>query len=190
MITVGRFAILGPDEAAPVDALLIRIFPGIGWGAGWHPSTQAILRAMESYGLSGLSVADVGTGVGTLAIAAHLLGAASVLAAEVQPERAKKALANFALNNATIEILVADVLDRDVEVIIANLGATAPTLDAMRHATWGFIVTVDDIDDEFAHETAEKAGFTVEHVERLSNVGPKPEPVPLNYISHVLVGRR
>ena len=82
MITVGGFAILAPDEVAPADALSIRILPGIGWGVGWHPSTQAVLRAMEAYNLGGLTVADVGTGVGSLAIAAHLLGAASVLAVE------------------------------------------------------------------------------------------------------------
>ena len=94
------------------------------------------------------------------------------------------------MNGAPVEVLVASGLDRDVEVVVANLGATADTLNALKHATKGFIVTIDDIDNGFAYETMEKAGFTVEHVERLSNVGPKPEPISLNYISHILVGRR
>ena len=189
MLRVGSFTILGDHETG-AQGLAIRLYPGTGWGFGWHPSTQAVLRAMESYGLSGHSVADVGTGVGILAIAAHLLGADQVVAVEVQPSRAESARRNFKLNSSPIEVFATKGLDFDVEIVVANLGATASTLDALKHATQGFIVTVDEIDVPLVHESAEAAGFVVDDVETFSNVGPKPEPIPSNFISHVLVGKR
>ncbi len=188
MITVGGFAILAPDEVAPADALPIRILPGLGWGVGWHPSTQAMLRAMEDYGLGGRTVVDVGTGVGTLAIAAHLLGASEVSATEMLPERAEKARRNFKLNEAPIRVQAIVGLDYDVEIVIANLGTTADTLGVLKHATGGFVVHVDEADVELVLQSAEAAGFDVEDVETVSNIGPKASPAP-NFMSRVLVGK-
>lgn len=190
MITVSRFALLGPQEAAPPDLLPIRLHPGIGWGFGWHPSTQAMLRAMESYGLSGKAVADVGTGVGTLAIAAHLLGASPVYATEIKSDRAEIAKRNCELNAAPVEVSAVKGLPFDVEVVVANLGSSVDTLDALMHATKGFIVTVDKVDVLMVKSSTEAVGFSTGDVETFSNIGPKPEPIPDNYISHIIVGRK
>jgi len=191
MIYVGeRFVIAGEGEETPADRLAIRLRPGAAWGFGWHPSTQAVLRAMETFAFDGQTVADVGSGTGILAIAAKLLGAGDVAAIEIKAERAELIAHNARLNNTRIRAVQRMGLDFDVDVVVANLGQTAPTLDALKHALRGFIITVDEIDVALVRASAEAAGFSVQDAETLSNVGPKPEPIPSNYISHLLVGSK
>jgi ribosomal protein L11 methyltransferase len=72
---------LTPD-AAPED-LVIELDPGMAFGSGLHPSTRLCLTLLEQHLRPGDSVLDLGTGSGILAIAAAKLGAASVLARDV-----------------------------------------------------------------------------------------------------------
>ncbi len=72
----------------PGDVVLA-LDPGMAFGTGLHPTTRLCLAAVESLGdrgaLGGARVLDVGSGSGILSIAAGLLGAASVLALDVDP---------------------------------------------------------------------------------------------------------
>lgn len=185
--------VINPDhEDAPAGKIVIPLLPDTNaWGYGWHPSTQSVLRGMETaLDLTGKTVADVGSASGLLAITAHLLGAAKVYAVEMQEPRAVVCRRNCALTSADIEVLEQRGLDRDVDIVVANLGDTASTVDALKHATQGFLVTIDERDGLFFKQTMEAAGFTIEQVDRFSNVGPKPEPIPANYISRLYHGSR
>ncbi|MCS6825307.1 MAG: 50S ribosomal protein L11 methyltransferase [Caldilinea sp.] len=87
-LRVGRRILLKPSwesvEAAAED-IVIELDPGMAFGTGLHPSTRLCIAALEEYVHPGDIVLDLGTGSGVLAIAAHKLGAASVLATDIDP---------------------------------------------------------------------------------------------------------
>lgn len=84
----------GPDE------VIITLDPGMAFGTGLHPSTQLCLLALEELIRPGMRILDVGTGSGILAIAAAKLGAAEVLAVDVEEIAVRTARQNVALNGA------------------------------------------------------------------------------------------
>ena len=72
--TIGRFVIAPPwSDVADTDKIIIRIEPNMAFGTGTHETTQLCLKAIgESYAAD-MSLLDVGTGTGILAIAAAKL---------------------------------------------------------------------------------------------------------------------
>jgi ribosomal protein L11 methyltransferase len=74
-----------PDQptAAPPGRQRLVIEPRMAFGTGSHESTQAILMTLEGIEVDGRRVLDVGTGTGILALAADHLGAASVVALDI-----------------------------------------------------------------------------------------------------------
>jgi ribosomal protein L11 methyltransferase len=83
-----RFFLVPPwrDDPAPPGRLRLEIYPGMACGTGRHPATQLCLQAMERYVRPGSTVLDVGCGSGILSAAARLLGAARVIACDIDPE--------------------------------------------------------------------------------------------------------
>ena len=57
----------------------------MAFGTGLHPSTRLCIAALEDTVKPGDAVLDVGTGSGVLAIVAHKLGAAAILATDIDP---------------------------------------------------------------------------------------------------------
>lgn len=89
---------------------------GMAFGTGHHETTAGCLEALARVPVAGARVADVGTGSGILAIAAAKLGAARVVAVDVDPTAVEVAAHNCRVNG--------------VEVVVAP-GSTALLLDAL-----------------------------------------------------------
>lgn len=73
------------DEVDPTqDARLpIILDPGMAFGTGLHPTTRLCMAALERHVEPGDAVLDVGCGSGILSITAARLGAASILATDI-----------------------------------------------------------------------------------------------------------
>ncbi len=85
---VGRRIVLKPtwEEYAPQPQdLVVELDPGMAFGTGLHPSTRLCIRALEELVRPGDAVLDVGTGSGVLSIVAAKLGAAQVVATDIDP---------------------------------------------------------------------------------------------------------
>jgi len=98
LLKIGSRLVVKPswiDYEAGRDEVVIGLDPGMAFGTGYHPTTRMCLEAFEGLVRPGMEVLDLGTGSGILAIAAARLGAASVLALDVDPTAVKVAKRNF-----------------------------------------------------------------------------------------------
>ena len=91
-------------EASP-DDLVIELDPGMAFGTGTHESTALCMELMEAHRPQG-DVLDVGTGSGILAIAAARLGAARVLAIDIDPVAVQVAGDNVRINGLADRVSV------------------------------------------------------------------------------------
>jgi ribosomal protein L11 methyltransferase len=129
-VRAGRLTIAPPWDAAamaggPGETLVV-IEPAMGFGSGHHATTRLCLEALQRLDLRGRRVLDVGTGSGVLALAAAVLGAARVLAIDVDPDALGNARGNAALNGSppAVEFRQVDfreATDLEAEVVVANL---------------------------------------------------------------------
>lgn len=104
------------------DQKLIRLDPGLAFGTGGHTTTQLVLLAMERALVKPMSVLDVGTGSGILAIAASKLGASQVLGTDISDEAVTAAKENIALNNIdSIDVRKVKDIDEKYDLIVANI---------------------------------------------------------------------
>lgn len=100
VLRIGRF-VIRPSwrEHTPGEGdLVITLDPGMAFGTGLHPSTALCLRALEDAVEPGMSVLDMGTGSGILAIAAAHLGAARVEALDSDEVAVRVASENVLVN--------------------------------------------------------------------------------------------
>jgi ribosomal protein L11 methyltransferase len=97
----------------------------MGFGTGHHATTRLCLAALQQLDVAGRTVIDVGTGSGVLAIAASLLGAASVSAFDDDADAIASARENVYLNaRARVDLAVADLRSGSrapCDVVLANL---------------------------------------------------------------------
>jgi ribosomal protein L11 methyltransferase len=85
----GRRLWVCPTQAeAPDDlnAVIVRLDPGLAFGTGTHPTTALCLQILDSLPVAGRTIIDFGCGSGILGIAALKLGAAHVTAVDLDPQ--------------------------------------------------------------------------------------------------------
>ncbi len=106
---IGRSVVIRPSwesgRAMEGDAVVI-LEPGIAFGTGHHPTTRLCIEALESALPPGVSVLDIGTGSGILAITAAVLGASRVLGTDTDPQAVRSARQNVRLNRLQRRVTV------------------------------------------------------------------------------------
>jgi ribosomal protein L11 methyltransferase len=126
-IRIGRVTIAPPwDIPDGTGDSVVIIEPSRGFGTGHHQSTRLCLALLQSREMKGRRVIDVGTGSGVLAITAARLGAAFVLAIDVDSDAVENARENAVRNDVSdrVEIHVGNVSPAILpaaDIVIANL---------------------------------------------------------------------
>jgi len=125
-IRVGAFLVRPTwSDADPGDAVVLSLDPGMAFGTGLHPTTQACLRALSRVDVRGKRVADVGTGSAILAIACAKRGAREVVGVDSDPVAVREATENVARNGVDIALAVGSAADLKgtFDVVLANIVA-------------------------------------------------------------------
>ena len=173
---VGERVVIQPswEEYDPQEGeVVLRLDPGAAFGTGTHPTTAMCLRAMEKLIKPGMTVFDVGTGSGVLAIAAAKLGAKEVRAVDYDATAVRVARENIEANGvadvvSTAESDLFSALPGRAGLVTANLIADLvirllPDLGA--HLETGGALLASGIIESRAQEVreaAETAGFFVD----------------------------
>ena len=127
-------------QAPEPDAVNLLLGPGLAFGTGTHPTTALCLEWLDGQELAGCRVLDFGCGSGILGIAALLLGAASALGTDIDPQALEASRDNAARNGlpaTAFPVYLPEHLPQQaVDVVAANILAgplvqLAPTITAL-----------------------------------------------------------
>lgn len=184
-IEIGQRLVIVPEWIAwEGDRVPVKLDPGLLFGTGDHPTTKMCLAAAEEFAAPGARVLDIGCGSGILGIAAAVLGAASVTAADVDDKAPDIVKANAALNGVEdkFSVYVGDVigdarlrkrLGSGYDLVFANIVADvieplAPYVPALLGEK-GVFVTSGIIDgrEEGTAAALEAAGLVIRRHDRL-----------------------
>lgn len=117
---VGKFIIAPPwSEVANTDKIIIRVEPNMAFGTGTHETTQLCLKAISERLRPSVSVLDVGTGTGILAIAAAKLGGSNIYACDTDRDSVNIARENGVLNE----------VGEQIEFLDGSINETTPQFD-------------------------------------------------------------
>lgn len=108
------------------ERVTLVINPGAAFGTGRHETTALCLEALEDLVMPGARVADVGCGSGVLAIAAAKLGAAEVVANDIDPASVDATRENAEANGVAAKILTSESATppadgRTFDIVVANI---------------------------------------------------------------------
>lgn len=115
------------DYTPAAGEIPLYLDPGMAFGTGTHATTALCLRWMEELVQPGSRVIDVGTGSGILAVAAKRLGAAEVVAIDIDPVAVETAEQNARQNGVEVDVRRAtldQVPEGDADLIVANIIAS------------------------------------------------------------------
>lgn len=175
---VGGLIVIKPSweayEASP-DDIVVEIDPGAAFGTGQHPTTALCIRELETLVKGGMTVFDVGTGSGVLAITAAKLGASNVVAMDYDPTAVRIAGENIRQNHLEDVITTgrSDILksfEGKADIIVANIIADIilKLFDELEeHLNPGGKLVAGGIISERIADVTEGAmthGFTIEKV--------------------------
>ena len=107
-----------PDE----QAINLKLYPGLAFGTGSHPTTRLCLQWLDQHMTSGQTVLDYGCGSGILAIAALKLGAKSADGVDIDPQAVEAAQANAQTNNVEASFRLPESVDTQTyDIVLANI---------------------------------------------------------------------
>jgi ribosomal protein L11 methyltransferase len=111
------------DDPTPPGRLRLQMRPGQACGTGAHPATRLSLEALERHLQPGATILDIGTGSGILAEAALMLGAARVVACDIDPIaiEAARRRGPFLLYRGSAR----SVRSGSIDLAVANINAAA-----------------------------------------------------------------
>jgi ribosomal protein L11 methyltransferase len=168
VVISGRVSIRSPFDPAPggdlIDVVVER--RGSAFGSGSHPTTQMCVALMLELEPDG-GAADLGCGVGTLAIVAARLGWAPVVGVDRVPVAIEVARENVTRNGVSVECAVSDLAVDEVPLAPLLLVNAPPPVhervaaaltDAVRHVIVSGIVS-DEVPGVLARYRA--AGYDV-----------------------------
>jgi len=183
-IFVGEKIIICPEWEQPpenTDRIVFRINPGMSFGTGSHETTRLCIAQLERFVTPDATVLDLGCGSGILSVIACLLGAKSALGIDIDPNSAKIAKENAAMNavpNERYNAVAGNVLDEDFaanlpryDIVVANIisdiiikiAAPARNLIAENGVFIVSGVILERLDE--VREALESAGFEIKNVE-------------------------
>jgi ribosomal protein L11 methyltransferase len=138
-VRVGAITVAPPWDRPDDGSLVIVIQPSMGFGTGHHASTRLCLALLQEAAPAGVTVCDVGTGSGVLAIAALRLGAASVVAVDYDADALTSARESVELNQIAAGLDIRQVdLEQDATV------AGAPFDLVLANLTGGMLMRLRD----------------------------------------------
>ncbi|MBT9394578.1 50S ribosomal protein L11 methyltransferase [Hymenobacter sp. NST-14] len=161
-------------EARPDLAHEIVIMPRMSFGTGHHDTTALMITNQLHLDHRGKRVLDMGCGTGILAVMAVQLGAAYVLAVDVEPWTAENAADNALENNVQdqVEARLGDVTalegEEPFDLILANINRNVLLEDMGAYARYlkpgGPILFSGFYEDDLPliRAAAEQAGFRYE----------------------------
>jgi ribosomal protein L11 methyltransferase len=127
------------EYVATPGQIVITIDPKMSFGTGYHETTRLVLRLMEKHVHAGMSLLDVGTGTGVLAIAGVSLGAASAVGVDVDEWSFDNAVENVRLNHVQDRVRIihgnlSSVPAGKFDMLVANiqLNVIVPMLSDMK----------------------------------------------------------
>ncbi len=161
----------------------IVIDPRMAFGTGHHATTTLMMTYLLENNIEGLTVVDMGTGTGILAILAAMRGAARVVAVEIDKAAYDNAVENVACNLASnarsVDVrhgdaqAIADV--EEAQLFLANINRNIITADIAAYArslaegahllVSGFYVA----DRPIVEEAASRAGLQLVGVAEIDN---------------------
>jgi ribosomal protein L11 methyltransferase len=108
VLVAGRAVLRAAEDPEPAPGIVdVVLAHGGGFGSGAHPTTRMCVELMLDLEPAG-PLADVGCGLGALAILGARLGFAPVVAVDREPEAVAAAQANAAANGVAVECHVSD----------------------------------------------------------------------------------
>ena len=112
--------------------IAIRLDPGQAFGTGHHETTRLCLKALDELARPDVTMLDVGTGSGVLAIGAALLGVPRIVAIDIDPIAAEIARKNCTSNGvvAAVEISAGTLQPGHAgryELVLSNISTPANT---------------------------------------------------------------
>ncbi len=109
--------------------VVIHLDPGLAFGSGTHETTRLILEYLDRHSPENQTVLDYGCGSGVLAIAAALLGAASVVAVDIDHQAITATLDNAGRNEVKVDAFVVEAKPiESADLVLANILA-APLVE-------------------------------------------------------------
>ena len=177
----GRVCIRSPFDPPPaagiVDVVVER--RGSAFGSGSHPTTQMCVSLLLELAPEG-GVADLGCGVGTLAIVAAKLGWAPVVGVDRVPVAIEVGRENVARNGVPVELAVADLAVDDVPLAALLLVNAPPPVQERVVASMTDVVRHVIVSGIVAEEVTEVvAGYRSVGFEAVNALGTEDEWIAL-----------